>query len=101
MSVINLSQTASTLPQAWSSVTLANIGNTNFKILRMDEQEYAAESHSHAEILLVVDGQLNLAIDNQSVVVRTGEAYMVPANTPHSVAHGSFGTLLIFDSVEP
>ncbi len=101
MSLINLSETASALPQAWSSLTLAKLGLTNFKILRMDEQEYADESHAYAEMLLVVDGQLNLTIDNQRTVVKTGEAYLIPAHTSHSVAHGSFGTLLILDSVEP
>lgn len=101
MSVIHLSQTANALPQAWSSVTLAHLGHTNVKILRMDEQEYADESHPYTELLLVVNGQLNLLIHDQLTVVKTGEAYMVSPNTSHSVAHGSFGTLLIVDSVEP
>ena len=100
MNAINLIETAKTLPKAWSSMVLATLGGTNFKILRMDEQAYVNESHSYDEVLLVIDGQLNLTINDQLMSVKSGEAYTVPANTPHAVTHGSFGTLLILDSTE-
>ncbi|MGB5108762.1 MAG: cupin domain-containing protein [Formosimonas sp.] len=93
----NLINIAADLPQAWSSSILANVGNANFKVLRMDEREYADESHPYVEVLLVLDGQLNLLIDQQLIVVQSGESYTIPAHTPHAVTQGSFGTLVILD----
>ncbi len=101
MSLINLIDTAQALPQAWKSSVLSQLGNAQFKVLRMDEAAYAAEFHSFSEVLLVIDGQLNLMIDAQLITVKMGQAYIVPANKPHSVAQGSFGTLVILDGIEP
>lgn len=94
---IKLNDIAAQLPQAWSSTVLTQVGHANFKVLRMDEREYANETHPYEEVLLVIDGQLNLVIDNQLIVVKTGESYTVQPNTPHAVAQGSFGTLVILD----
>ena len=99
MSLINLTDTAQTLPHAWQSRVLSQFGNAQFKVLRMDDATYADESHSFSEVLLVIDGQLNLVINEQLIEVKTGQAYIVPANTPHSVAQGSFGTLVILDTL--
>lgn len=94
---LNLLEITKNLPSAWSSTILGKMGNAQFKVLRMDGAAYPDETHSFAEVLLVLDGQLNLVIDEQTLVVKAGEAFIVPENTPHSVAQGSFGTLVILD----
>ena len=98
MSLINLSNAAQKCTRPWSSSVIAKIGNANFKVLQMNETAYPNEKHSFAEVLLVVNGQLNLMIDHQTIVVKTGEMYVVPPNTPHSVTSGSHGTLVIIDN---
>jgi len=55
------------------------------------------ETHDFDEALLVPEGQLNLQIHNEVVAVQQGEVYIVPAGTPHAVAQGSKGALVIID----
>jgi quercetin dioxygenase-like cupin family protein len=56
--------------------------------------------HAYAEGLLVLDGELKLGIGGEVVTVSAGEIYIIPANTPHQVAAGSHGTLVIIDHDE-
>jgi len=97
MSHFELGSLAAALPAAWRSQVIARIGEANLKLLRMDALPLAEETHAYAEGLLVIDGQLNLELAGQPVVVRRGELYVVSAGVPHAVAGGSTGTLLIID----
>jgi len=45
----------------------------------------------------VVEEKMNLAIQGRVVAVRAGEVFIVPSGTPHAVAPGSSGTLVIID----
>lgn len=63
----------------------------------MDGSEYPNEEHSFDEALLVVEGQMNLKLNNEVVQVTAGELYIVPAGVPHAVAPGSHGTLVVID----
>jgi quercetin dioxygenase-like cupin family protein len=92
-----LNITAAELPQAWKSTVLSRVGGANLKVLRMDGTAYPDETHDYPEGLLVIDGQLNLTIDDKLVVVRAGELFVVPAGVAHAVAPGSAGTLMIVD----
>jgi mannose-6-phosphate isomerase-like protein (cupin superfamily) len=83
---------------AWKSVVLTRVSGANIKVMRMDETPYPDESHDYPEGLLVVDGRLNLTIGSESITVRAGEIYVVPAGVAHAVAPGSTGTLVIFDA---
>ena len=97
MSHHDLNDVARRLPDAWRSLVLARVGDTQLKVTRMDGSPYAEEVHACAEGLLVIDGQLNLLVAGQPVIVRSGELYVVPAGVPHAVAAGSAGTLMILD----
>ena len=100
MSVVNLTETAAGLPEAWSSIPLGRVGAACVKVLRMDELPVEEESHGAAEALLVLDGELELVVDGTSVPVRAGELYMVAAGTAHTVGPGSRGTLVIVEIPE-
>jgi mannose-6-phosphate isomerase-like protein (cupin superfamily) len=93
----NLKEAADKLPSAWKSLAVATTSNVNIKVLRMDERTYEAEAHEYAEALIVLDGCMNLSIFGETVAVRSGEMYLVPAGVQHGVAAGSQGTLLILD----
>jgi mannose-6-phosphate isomerase-like protein (cupin superfamily) len=93
----DLRQLADSLPAAWRSTRLGRIGNANFKVLRMEGPDDEQELHGYDEALLVLDGQLNLRLPDAIVEIAAGEAFIVPAGTPHSIAPGSHGTLVIVD----
>lgn len=98
MSAINLNELATKLPYAWRSAIIGRAANANIKVLRMDESEYEAEVHDYAEVLLVLDGCMNLAISEEVIMVHSGEMYIIPPGLYHAVAPGSHGTLVIIDS---
>lgn len=79
---------------------LAEVGTAVVKVLRMDEQPMAAESHEVAEVLLVIDGHLELVVADTLVTVGAGEMFRVPAGTLHAVGPGSHGTLVIVEVPE-
>lgn len=97
MSLVDL-KLAVTNAEAQKSTILAKVGSANIKVMRMDGTPYPDESHDYPEGLLVVDGQLNLKVGSDEITVRAGEIFIVPVGIAHSVASGSTGTLVIFDT---
>jgi quercetin dioxygenase-like cupin family protein len=63
----------------------------------MDDRAYPNETHAFAEALLVLEGQMNLELQDEIISIKRGEVFIVPAGTPHAVAPGSHGTLVIID----
>ncbi|MEU9672181.1 cupin domain-containing protein [Streptomyces parvus] len=97
MSVIKVSEAASALPRAWSSTALARVGTASVRVLRMDALPVEEERHDEAEVLLVLDGRLELSVDGHEVTVGPGEMYVVGAGAAHAVRPGSRGTLVILE----
>ncbi|MFF3688032.1 cupin domain-containing protein [Streptomyces sp. NPDC002187] len=97
MSSINVVETAAALPAAWSSYSLGKVGAACVKVLRMDSSPVQEEAHGADEVLLVLDGRLELLVEGIEVAVETGEMYRVPAGARHAVGPGSHGTLVIVE----
>lgn len=97
MTKVHLLSVADQLPGAWRSVVAGRAAGANIKVLRMDGQAYPNETHDVDEALLVLEGQMNLEVHGERIAVQSGELLVVPAGTPHAVAPGSRGTLLIID----
>jgi quercetin dioxygenase-like cupin family protein len=89
-----------TLPETWRSKIIGGAAGANIKVLRMDEVASGEEPHAYDEGLPVLDGELKLGIGSEVITVSAGEIFIVPANTPHAVAAGSHGTLVIIDQDE-
>ncbi|SQI40842.1 Uncharacterised protein [Serratia plymuthica] len=62
MSLFDLAALAADLPQAWRSSILGRVGSANIKVLRMDQRAIDDEVHEYHETLLVIEGQLRLAV---------------------------------------
>ncbi|MFG2292306.1 cupin domain-containing protein [Streptomyces sp. NPDC048603] len=97
MSSINVLDTAAALPAAWSSRSLGTVGTACVKVLRMDGSPVEEEVHGVDEVLLVLDGRLELLVEGLEVAVESGEIYRMPAGTRHAVRPGSRGTLVIVE----
>ncbi|WP_252060976.1 cupin domain-containing protein [Acinetobacter sp. AHP123] len=100
MSLYDLRIEAQALPQAWHSQVLGHIGDTNLKVLRMDERSIIEEIHEYDEGLLVIDGCLELRVGGKKISLTSGQLYVAKAGVPHTVEIGSFGTLVIIDLPE-
>ncbi|MFB7675386.1 cupin domain-containing protein [Kitasatospora purpeofusca] len=97
---IDLSAAASELPEAWASRVLQQVGTAAVKVMRMDGRPLPVESHDNPEVLLVLDGRLELLLDGVEFTVGPGELHRIPARAAHAVRPGSRGTLLIVEVPE-
>jgi quercetin dioxygenase-like cupin family protein len=86
MDKIDLKHTASGLKAAWLSMPVGRAAGANIEVVRMDASRYPNEVHEFVEALLVLEGQLNLEIEVETVCVGAGEVAMVPAGQAHAVA---------------
>ncbi|MFI9203108.1 cupin domain-containing protein [Streptomyces sp. NPDC053048] len=100
MSAVDLFRTAEALPGAWRSRALAEVGTACVKVLRMDELPVEEEVHATTEVLLVLDGRLELTVDDAEVTVGPGGMQVVMAGSRHAVRAGSRGTLVIVEVPE-
>ncbi|WP_424216302.1 cupin domain-containing protein (plasmid) [Streptomyces sp. BI20] len=100
MYVVDVAHTASTLPAAWNSVEVGRVGAVRVKTLRMDGGPLPEEEHAEAEVLLVLDGRLELWVDGVEVTVGAGGLFRIPPGTRHAVRPGSRGTLVIVERPE-
>ncbi|MET9292090.1 cupin domain-containing protein [Streptomyces sp. NPDC003077] len=100
MTALDLGAFTDALPQAWSSRIVGEVAGAWVKVLRMDEMPVVEESHTADEILVVVDGVLELTLGDEPVSVPAGSLCRVPAGVPHAVRSGSRGTLLIVEAAE-
>ncbi|GAA3030186.1 hypothetical protein GCM10020229_46990 [Kitasatospora albolonga] len=100
MNLVDLPTAAAQLPAAWSSRVLAEVGTAAVKLLRMDGRALPVESHPTPEVLLVIEGRLELLVAGTELTLVAGELYHVPAHTGHAVRPGSHGTLLIVEVPE-
>lgn len=100
MSLFDLTALAADLPLAWRSSILGRVGSANIKVLRMDQRAIDDEVHEYHEALLVIEGQLRLAVRGEEITVNAGQLYQAAAGVPHRVLAGSHGTLVIVDLPE-
>ena len=97
MQTIDLVAIGRNLSSTWKSTVVGRPAGVNFKVLRMDACVYPDEVHDFDEALLVIEGCMRLDIHGGVTEVHAGSVCVVPAGTPHGVAAGSHGTLVIVD----
>lgn len=99
MNTGHLSLLAQRLPDAWVSHQLGKVGHAAIKLIKMGGQGIADEYHlEFDELLVVIDGEMELVIDGQGVILKTGDYYLIPRGAVHRVSPGSHGTLLLVDA---
>ncbi|GAA1402168.1 hypothetical protein GCM10009639_45370 [Kitasatospora putterlickiae] len=98
MNPVDLYETASALPAPWESAVLGRVGTAAVKVLRMDGRALPVEVHDTAELLLVLDGRLELLVDGVEVTVGPGGLHEVAAGVRHAVRPGSTGTLVLVEA---
>lgn len=101
MPLLSLDSLSSQLPSPWKSRLVGQVGPARIKVLRMDAQAYAEETHDYNEGLLVTHGCLHLSIGAERVTVMAGQMYLVEAGVAHAVLPGSHGSLVIIDIQAP
>ncbi len=99
MNTGHLSSLAQELPTVWQSRLLGEVGNATIKLIKMGEQGIPDEYHTDFdELLVVMDGELELTVAEQTLRLKTGDYYLIPRGVIHRVSPGSYGALLLVDA---
>lgn len=94
-----LPQVAQQLPEFWRSKILSEIAGAKIKVIKMGGEGIPDEVHeAFDEFLLVIDGELTLILEEEHILLRAGEYFVIPKNKIHRVAANSWGTLLLIDA---
>ncbi|WP_268630145.1 cupin, partial [Escherichia coli] len=67
MPLLDLADLADSQPAAWKSRVLAQTGDCNIKVLKMDGQSSPAETHDYNEALIVISGALRLSVLGEDI----------------------------------
>lgn len=93
-----LTQMAFELPDIWKSQVLGKIGGANIKLIKMGGEGIPVESHAgFDELLVVIEGEMDLQVGRETIRLKSGDFYLIPAGAEHRVLPGSHGTLLLVD----
>ncbi|MGE0441674.1 MAG: cupin domain-containing protein [Gemmatimonadales bacterium] len=81
---VNPKAVAAALTELWSPRVIAEVDDTFVKVARV-HGTLAWHSHEHEdEMFYVLDGELRLELEAGPVILRTGEAYVVPKGVRHN-----------------
>ena len=94
--VINLKQKAALITEHWSPRVLGEVDDSYVKIAKV-KGEFTWHDHQEDEFFLVLDGQLEIQMEGQCVVLKTGEFYIVPKGVLHNPVAKEECTLLLFE----
>lgn len=74
------------IPNSIVTKTIIRKTTGNVSIIAIDTGENLAEKISPYDTFVqIIDGNAEIVIDDKSNILRTGEAIIIPAHTPHSV----------------
>lgn len=80
---INIQDKFNLFSEQWSPKILASLNNYHVKIAKI-QGEFVWHSHSDTdELFLVIDGELRIDFRNGSVLLKSGEMYVVPKGVEH------------------
>jgi mannose-6-phosphate isomerase-like protein (cupin superfamily) len=94
--VINLKQKAALITEHWSPRVLGEVDDSYVKIAKV-KGEFTWHDHQEDEFFLVLEGQLEIQMEGQSVVLNKGEFYIVPKGVLHNPVAKEECTLLLFE----
>lgn len=93
---INLKEKAALIKEHWSPRIVAEVDDSYVKIAKVKGQ-FTWHDHQEDEFFLVLDGQLTIEMEGESVVLNTGEFYVVPKGVLHNPIAANECTLMLFE----
>jgi mannose-6-phosphate isomerase-like protein (cupin superfamily) len=82
----------------WAGKLIGRPGGVGLKLFKVDEGGLAREMHpAYDEALLMLDGAIDLAIDDVCVSLRAGDLQVIPAGAWHEILPGGHGSFLLVD----
>ena len=83
MYLINLKEKLSLFSDHWSPKIIAEMNDYQFKLVKI-QGEFVWHDHSDTdEVFIVIEGEMSIEFENETVELNAGEMYVVPKGTPH------------------
>lgn len=80
---INFNDKFSMIKEQWSPRIIAQMNDYHFKLARI-EGEFVWHSHPETdEVFIVLGGEMQIALRDQTVELKTGEMCVIPAGIEH------------------
>ncbi len=81
--VINLAQKLSKFSEHWSPRVIAEMNDCQFKLVKF-QGDFVWHDHKDTdEVFLVLNGEMEIGFRDRTVIVRTGELFVVPKGVEH------------------
>ena len=94
--VVNLSEKAALLTEFWSPRVVGEVDDSYVKIAKV-KGEFTWHDHQEDEFFLVLDGQLEIQMKDQTVTLNAGEFYVVPKGVLHNPVARQTCTVMLFE----
>ena len=83
MQKINLTQKFNLFSEHWTPKILGELNNQYLKIAKV-KGEFVWHDHANEdELFMVIKGQLNIQLQDETVILNEGEIYIVPKGVQH------------------
>ena len=80
---INLASKLSLFDEHWSPKIIAQMNDYHFKLVKV-QGEFIWHSHPDTdEVFIVLDGEMSIAFKDGSVLLKSGEMFVVPKGAEH------------------
>ena len=94
--VVNLSEKAALLTELWSPRVVGEVDDSYVKIAKV-KGEFTWHDHQEDEFFLVLDGQLEIQMQDHTVTLNAGEFYVVPKGVLHNPVARDTCTVMLFE----
>ncbi|MFC3195103.1 cupin domain-containing protein [Marinicella sediminis] len=94
--VVNLKEKAALLTELWSPRVVGEVDDSYVKIAKI-KGEFTWHDHQEDEFFLVLDGQLDIHMQDHTVRLNAGEFYVVPKGVMHNPKASEECVVLLFE----
>ena len=83
MGKINLSEKLSKFSDHWSPKVIAEMNDYQFKLVKIQGESVWHNHDDTDEVFIVIEGQMFIEFDEETVELNQGEMYVVPKGVQH------------------
>ncbi len=94
--VVNLKQKAALITDHWSPRVVGEVDDSYIKIAKV-KGEFTWHDHQEDEFFMVLEGELSIQMEAETVLLRAGEFYVVPKGVQHNPVATEECTLMLFE----
>lgn len=94
--VINLKEKAALINDHWSPRVVGEVDDSYVKIAKV-KGEFTWHDHQEDEFFMVIEGQLTIQMEAETMVLNAGDFYVVPKGVMHNPVAEKECTVMLFE----